>query len=185
MTDSSKHVCPVGVASGLDNRLRRLIQNPRKVLQPFVRDGMTVLDIGCGPGFFTIELANLVGESGAVIAADLQDGMLQIIQRKIAGTALKDRIVLHECSETSLGVSRKFDFVLAFYMVHEVPDQDVLFSEVAGLLEPGGQMLVVEPPVHVSKNAFKKSLEKARHAGLVQVDSPRSFLNKTALLRRG
>ena len=44
---------------------------------------MTALDVGCGPGFFTLDMARLVGESGQVIAADLQEGMLQIVRDKI------------------------------------------------------------------------------------------------------
>ena len=144
-----------------------------------------MLDVGCGPGFFSIDMAMMVGETGKVVAADLQDGMLQIIRGKIAGTSLEQRIVLHKCEENKLGVTEEIDFALAFYMVHEIPDQLTFYSEITSVLKPGGELLVVEPPVHVSKSAFHDSLNKARKAGLTHVGSPKSFLNKTALLRKG
>lgn len=73
-------VCPVEKAGGLDNSIRRFLQNPEKILKPHINPGMTVLDMGCGPGFFTIEIAKLLNGSGKVIAADLQAGMLEIVR---------------------------------------------------------------------------------------------------------
>ena len=50
MSDRSENVCPVERAGGLDNRLRRWVHNPHKILGPYVKEGMTVMDVGCGPG---------------------------------------------------------------------------------------------------------------------------------------
>jgi ubiquinone/menaquinone biosynthesis C-methylase UbiE len=99
----NSRVCPVERAGGLDNRLRRLIQNPARILKPYIRQGMTVLDLGCGPGFFSIEMAKMVNESGKVIAADLQEGMLEKLKKKIAGTDLETRIKLHKCGQKKIG----------------------------------------------------------------------------------
>ena len=77
MSDGNKRVCPVERAGSLDNRFRRWLQDPRKILSPHIKEGMTVLDLGCGPGYFTIDIAQMVGKSGRVIAADLQEGMLK------------------------------------------------------------------------------------------------------------
>jgi len=81
MVDKNKHVCPVEIAGGLDNRVRRLLQNPQRILGNYVKEGMTALDLGCGPVFLSVEMAKMVGESGIVIAADLQEGMLQKSKR--------------------------------------------------------------------------------------------------------
>ena len=70
-------MCPAEFACSLDNFLRKAVHNPRKILEPYIRKKMTVLDIGCGPGYFTTELARLVVEEGIIIAADLQQGMLE------------------------------------------------------------------------------------------------------------
>ncbi|NTV47311.1 MAG: class I SAM-dependent methyltransferase, partial [Chlorobiales bacterium] len=123
MNNGRQRVCPVERAGSLDSRIRRWLQDPKKILSPYVKDGMTVLDVGCGPGFFSTGMAQLVGKSGRVIAADLQEGMLQKIRDKISGTELEDRITLHKCEETRIGVSEPVDFVLLFYMVHEVPNK--------------------------------------------------------------
>lgn len=180
----NKRVCPVERAGSLDNRLRRLLQNPGKILQPFITPGMVVLDLGCGPGFFTLEMALLVGESGKVIACDLQEGMLQKLQSKIRGTELEERISLQRCKTDKIGVTEPVDFILAFYMVHEIPDKTGLFKELGSILKPGATILIVEPPFHVSCSAFEQTLDLARQAGLSRESGPRVLFSKTALLRK-
>jgi ubiquinone/menaquinone biosynthesis C-methylase UbiE len=145
---------------------------------------MTVLDLGCGPGFFTIDMAELVEQTGRVIAADLQNGLLEKLRAKIHGTDLEGRIVLHQCSESSIGVSEKIDFGLAFYMVHEIPDQESFFNEIHTILKPSGKILIVEPPFHVSQRAFDETVENAEHAGLTLTARPKAFLSKAALLEK-
>jgi ubiquinone/menaquinone biosynthesis C-methylase UbiE len=81
--ENHPYVCPVQYAGSLDNFIRRLVHKPRRILEAHVGKGMTVLDLGCGPGYFTIELAKLVGEEGRVIAADIQQGMLDTVTGKI------------------------------------------------------------------------------------------------------
>ena len=54
MIEERNRVCPVELAGSLDGRVRGWLQNPGKILAPYVREGMTVLDVGCGPGFFSI-----------------------------------------------------------------------------------------------------------------------------------
>jgi ubiquinone/menaquinone biosynthesis C-methylase UbiE len=95
-TGTKNHVCPVGMSAGLDNRIRGFFHNPRKILGRYIKRGMTVLDIGCGPVFFSVELARMTGETGKVIAADLQEGMLNKLRDKIKGTEIEERIILHK-----------------------------------------------------------------------------------------
>jgi ubiquinone/menaquinone biosynthesis C-methylase UbiE len=184
MSDSEPRVCPVERAGSLDSRFRRWLQNPRKILGSHIHEGMTVLDLGCGPGFFTIEIAHMVGKSGGVIACDLQDGMLQKVRDKVQGTELEGRIRFHRCEAEKIGWSSEVDFVLAFYMVHEIPDQGGLFAELAPILKPGGQILVVEPPFHVSKSAFERTIGLARDAGLTPEDGPKVAFSKAVILRK-
>jgi ubiquinone/menaquinone biosynthesis C-methylase UbiE len=120
-----------------------------------------------------------------VIASDLQEGMLQKLRDKIQGTELEERITLHRCEEDKLGVSVDVDFVLAFYMVHEVPSVRKFFEEIKSILKPNGQVLVVEPPFRVSRKAFEKTIGKARDAGLKPVGGPKVLLSKTVILRKG
>lgn len=184
MSKKSERVCPVERAGALDTRLRRWLQDPQKILSPYVRGGITALDMGCGPGFFSLEMARLVGENGRVIAGDLQQGMLDKVQEKIRGTELEQRISLLKCEEDRIGLDEPVDFVLAFYVVHEIPDQDRFYRELASQLREGGRVLVVEPSFHVLKKKFAASLERAREAGLAPGPGPRIFLCRTALLTK-
>jgi ubiquinone/menaquinone biosynthesis C-methylase UbiE len=183
MKDKNR-VCPVELSGGLDNVVRRWLQNPSKLLRPYVVRGMTALDFGCGPGFFTMEMAKMVGKSGRVIACDLQDGMLQKLRDKITGSELKGIITLHKCPVDRIGVTDPVDFVLIFYMLHEVPDQEKYLKEIAALLKPNGKILLVEPPFQVSKSEFEATLNKAKAAHLAVVESPKVFMGRTAVLEK-
>jgi ubiquinone/menaquinone biosynthesis C-methylase UbiE len=77
------------------------------------------------------------------------------------------------------------DFVLAFYMVHEVPNCEKFFREINSILKPNGQVLMVEPPFRVSKKAFEETIRKARDAGLKPAEGPRVLLSKTVMLKKG
>ena len=125
----------------------------------------------------------MVGRSGRVIASDVQKGMLQKLRDKIQGTGLEERITLHLCEEDKVGVSVNVDFVLAFYMIHEVPNPKKFFEEIKSISKPGGQMLIVEPPFRVSKRAFEETIRKARDAGWEPVEGPKVPLSKAVILK--
>jgi ubiquinone/menaquinone biosynthesis C-methylase UbiE len=185
MSDNRNRVCPVSLARSLDNRIRRMIQNPETILSPYATKGMTALDVGCGPGFFSITLAGLVGDSGRVIAADLQAGMLDKLRNKITGTELENRIQLHLCKPDRIGLQEQSDFILSFYMVHEVPDKAGFFKELFSILKPGGKFLLVEPKLfHVSRKAFGETLETAAAAGFQQAKGPAVRFSWSAILKK-
>ncbi len=182
--ENKNRVCPVELAGSLDNKIRRMLQNPLKILKPYIKEGMSVLDIGCGPGFFTVPIAGLVGKNGKVIAADLQKGMLQKLYSKIKGTELEDRIKLHKSEQDKIGIAEKVDFILAFYMVHEVPDKDNFFKELKSLLKESGSVFIVEPKLfHVSKKAFEETIKIAELAGFKPLEADKLPLSWTILLK--
>jgi len=176
------YVCPTGAAGGLDNSFRRWLQNPEKILKPYIKKGMTVLDLGCGPGVFTIEIAKMVQSSGKVFAADIQEGMLDIVAGKIKGTSLEQRVHLHKCQSTSIGLTEKTDFILAFWMVHEVPDHDGLFEELKTILKPGGKLFIIEPKIHVTGMAFEKMAAGLIKAGFEITGRHKVFFSRSIIL---
>jgi ubiquinone/menaquinone biosynthesis C-methylase UbiE len=180
--DSSSKTCPVEKAGILDNSIRRFLQNPEKLLKPYIKPGMTVLDVGCGPGFFSVAMAQLLMDSGKVIAADLQEGMLEKVKNKIKGTKLEERIVIHKCEATKIGVTEKVDFILAFYMVHEVPDQGKLFEELKSILKPDGKIYIIEPNFHVSKKSFEAMILRLKNLGFEMLPGRNVFFSRTVLL---
>jgi ubiquinone/menaquinone biosynthesis C-methylase UbiE len=177
------YVCPAELAGTLDNFFRRLVHKPRKILEPYVRSGMIVLDLGCGPGYFTAELARLVGEGGKVIAADLQQKMLGKMIEKIRGTDLERRVEVHLCQGDRIGIMGKVDFILAFWMVHEVPDKKKLFEELKSILNPGGRILIVEPKIHVTGKSFNIMINMLETAGLQIIERPEVSISRTILVQ--
>ena len=181
---ASSQVCPWWLCFTFDNFIRRLLQNPHKILKPYVKTGWKVLDVGPGMGYFTIPLAKLVGEKGQVIAADLQKQMLNAIGKRATKAGVQKRIILHQAQSDQIGVTEKVDFALAFWMVHEVPDQTHFIREIAGILKPDGLFLIVEPKLHVSGSAFARELKIARDAGLSVIEKPHIFISNAVLLRK-
>ena len=182
--EDKNRVCPVEVAGGLDNFLRRIYQNPKKILNGYIRKGMTVIDYGCGPGFFTMEIAKMLNNSGKVIAADLQEGMLDIVRKKITKSGFKNIIELHKCGENNTGIKEKADFVFAFYVVHEVPNHDNFFNEIYSLLNAGGKFYIVEPKFHVSKKEFERMINKLTEIGFEIIEKPKVFFSRAVLMRK-
>ena len=183
MTETNTRVCPVELSGSLDNKWRRRLQNPQKILSPFLSPGLKVLDIGCGPGFFSIEIAKMIGDKGKLYSVDLQEGMLNLIKKKIAGTELESRIHLIKSDADGFSLPEKVDFILAFYMVHEVPDKENLFKLFKSFLNANGKLLFIEPKLfHVSKKEFELSLQLAKNAGFNISKAPKLAFSHTAVL---
>ena len=180
-------VCPHWLSGLLDNPLRRWLHDPDTLFAGLLEPGQTALDLGCGPGTFTLALARRAGPAGRVIAVDLQPRMLARLRAKAEKAGLQERIQLHACSPTALGLDprARADFALAFWMVHEVPDPARFLGEVLAGLRPGGRLLLVEPLLHVSAKQFARTLELAR-AGGWSLEGPRAVrISRAALLRKG
>jgi len=177
-------LCSAEHAGWLATPLRRLLHDPRRILTGLTAPGETVIDLGCGPGYFTLPLAEMVGPSGRVVAVDLQPAMLERLRLRAEKAGLSDRITLHGCPVDGLGDLPPADAALAFYMVHEVPDVSRFLAEVSGALRPGGRFLLVEPRGHVSASAFSATVSLAEAAGLRALSAPRVRLSRTTLFAR-
>ncbi len=177
------HVCPHKMSFMLDNWVRRLVQNPRKIVGEYINKGDTVIDLGCGPGFFSIEMARMVGSKGKVVAVDLQEEMLGHVKRKATAKNLSNQIEYHQSKHDRLGLQpdEKADFILAFYMIHETPSPAAFLEEVKSLLNKNGKFLVVEPKMHVSREKYEEMLTMAEKAGFHVLDYPRKKGGLSAL----
>ena len=176
------HVCPWWLAYTFDNPIRKLFQEPRKILAPYVKKGMRVMDVGCGMGFFSIGMARLIGDKGRVFSVDLQSKMLETTARRARRAGVDQRIELHQCTPDHLGSEEDVDFILAFYMVHEVNDQSDFFRQLQSCLRPDGRILIAEPRFHVSRADFRKTIEIARSQGLQVCEQPSIRFSHAALL---
>lgn len=178
-----KHVCPWWLAYTFDNRLRSLFHHPERLLGEYVKPGNTVVDIGAGMGFFSIAMARMVGETGNVIAVDIQSKMLSILRERAEKQGIEPRIRLHQCQENSLGLSEPVDFALAFWMVHETPDPENLLRSVYAILKPSAFFFYAEPRIHVSRSRFEHIVGMAQSAGLKPVTRPPVSLSRAMLFK--
>lgn len=163
-----ERVCPWWLGYFLASPIRRLVQDPEKILQPYVRPSMWVLEIGPGMGFFSLPLAKLVGEKGQIVCVDLQSRMIERLLKRAAKVGLSKRITARTCTSSSLQIgdlSGKFDFALAFAVVHEVPDVRNLFSEIYVALKKGSSLLISEPTGHVTTEGFRQTVRVAESIG--------------------
>jgi SAM-dependent methyltransferase len=181
-------VFPASRAGILDTRLRRFLYRPDRLAERYVHPGSRVLDFGCGPGFFTREFARRAGDNGMVIAVDLQEEMLRVLREKMEPEGLMPRIRTHRCAPDTIGLSQQcegtVDAAFAIFVVHEVPDSQKLFQEIASLLAPEGLLFYSEPLFIVSGREFSANLLKAEKAGLELVERRFFFLNRAAVLRK-
>lgn len=183
----SNSICPWWLGYSLINPLRGFIHNPEKILKRYISPGKNVMDIGSGMGYFTLPMAGLLSGSGRVLAVDMQEEMLRALKKRAAKANVHNNIEARNCTQNSLQVSdlrESIDFVLAFAVVHEVPDKDRLFSEIYQALKPGGLVLFAEPKGHVKEPAFQQSLLVAANACLTVIERPEIYKCMAAVLKK-
>jgi 2-polyprenyl-3-methyl-5-hydroxy-6-metoxy-1,4-benzoquinol methylase len=181
-----KHVCPSWLCFTFDNALRKIFHDPGKIMAPYIRPGATVVDIGPGKGFFTIPMCRLVGGAqggeGRVIAVDIQERMLKAIQRRASAAGLAGNLTTHLSRPDDFGLAVKADFVLAFWMVHEVPEAGQFFMNVEKIMKREAIFLIAEPLFHVTKGRFDKTLRTAQEVGFKIVARPAISFSYAAAL---
>ena len=103
---------PAGVIMG--SRLRRWLLNPVKTLRGAdIQPGQTVLEVGCGTGFFTILAAKLIGDQGCLVAMDVSSGFIERVSKKVQAADLKNvRVVKRNALDTGLDAA-SIDTVLS------------------------------------------------------------------------
>lgn len=181
-------VCSVWIGYLLSSPIRKLFQNPGKILSPYIRKDMKVLDVGCAMGFFSLPLAQMVGKGGKVICVDVQEKMIQSLEKRARKAGLSDRIETRICKGDSLGlrdIKQDIDFVLASAVVHEVPDAYQFFSEIHKTIKSSGRFLVLEPKMHVSEMDFETTVSIAQSHGFVVVNRPDIKSSRAVLLQKG
>lgn len=175
------HTCPWWFVYTFDNPIRRLVHDPGAILGGLVKEGQTVVDVGCGAGYFSLGLARIVGPEGKVLSLDIQPQMLDIARRRAKRQRLDRRIEFRLCEPDSLGLRETVDFVLAFWMVHEVSNREIFLKEIKASLTPAGHFLLVEPKVHVPAARFDETVKSAGTAGFEVAPGPKIRFSRSIL----
>jgi len=178
------HVCPWWLAYTFDNCLRRKIHPPERILEQYVKEGMRVLDAGCGMGIFSIALARLVGPEGKVFSCDLQLQALEVLLQRAAKAGVAERIETRSLDLRRLDLTGPLDFAMAAYCLHEVEGVGLFFAKLFPLLKPGAYFLLIEPKVHVSKAHYSQIADSAEEAGFAPEGNPPVRFSHTGLFRK-
>ena len=177
-------VCPWWLAYFFDNPLRRMIHPAEKVLGPYIAKGMTVLDFGCGFGHYSLGMARLTGEAGEVVAADVQQRMLDKTMARGRKAGLDTIIRPLLCNGNGIGERLKLDFALASNSLHETPEPLETLTKLFGMLKPGTRFLLMEPSHHLTAEDFEAEVALAKRVGFVETGRPAVTRERCALLKK-
>ena len=129
--------------SFVHDTLYGLFVNPYKVLNAAgLKPGQKVLEVGCGPGFFTIPAAKIVGEKGNVYALDVNPVAVETVRRKIKEKDLKNiEVILADASETGLP-DESVDVAFLFGVIHALDHVDAVMRETHRVLKAKGVLSI-------------------------------------------
>ena len=142
---------PAGVM--MESRLRQWLMNPLKTLRGAgIQSGQTVLEVGCGTGFFTIPAAQLIGDEGCLVAMDVSSGFIEEVSKKVQIANLNNvRILKRDALDTGLDTG-SIDKVLLFSVIpFPLLPLNQLLPEMHRVLKPERTLVVwlFPPAVHL------------------------------------
>jgi ubiquinone/menaquinone biosynthesis C-methylase UbiE len=135
------------MAAVMESRLRYRFFGPMKILRGAdIHPGQTVLELGCGTGFFTLTAAQLIGDAGCLIAMDVLQVSVDAVSRKVQNANLKNTQVVKGDAINTMLDAEMFDAVLIFGVIPApMLPLNRLLPEMRRILKPGGIMAVWPP----------------------------------------
>ncbi len=133
----------------MESRFRQWLMNPVKTLQGAgIRPGQTVLEVGCGTGFFTIPAAQLIGDQGCLVAMDVLSDYTERVSKKVHSAGLRNvRVIKRDALDTGLDAA-SMDTVLLFGVVpFPLLPLNRLLPEMHRVIKPEGSLAVWLFPV--------------------------------------
>ncbi len=179
---------PPFVGRILDSSIRRWAQSPHTVIERSgIKRGMHILDLGCGSGAFVPMSARTVGEEGKVYAVDLQPGMLNQLQRKLARRENGDirNVETRQASAYSLPFeSASFDLVYMVASLQEMENRQRALREARRILKPGGILAVTEFLADTDYPLRSTTIKLGEEAGFAVDANLGNFWNYTIRFRK-
>ena len=130
----------------LDHPWRLRYRKPAETVDAFgIMPNMTVIDLGCGTGAFTVELAQRVGADGRVHAVELQAAFLQQARQRVQSAGLQNRVHFHHCGAYALPLeTSSVDLAIVIATLSQIPNKLVALSELRRVLKPGARLAISE-----------------------------------------
>ncbi|NWG09560.1 MAG: methyltransferase domain-containing protein [Nitrososphaerales archaeon] len=176
------------MGSFLDSRLRKTVQPPDGIIKGSgIREGMTVMDLGCGPGTYTIDVARSVGKDGKVYAIDIQKKMIEKLEKKLERKENND--IVNVVPKVAGAYDLPFpddslDLVYMISVLEEIPDKDRALREVHRVLKKNGILSISEfllDPDYPLKRTVRRRCERA---GFFFEKSEGRFFNYTVRFQK-
>jgi 2-polyprenyl-3-methyl-5-hydroxy-6-metoxy-1,4-benzoquinol methylase len=168
----------------LDNPFCKTNRAAVIVEQLGVKEGMRVLDAGCGLGRLTIPVAQRVGIHGKVTAMDIQTAMLEKVKQKASLLNVRNIYFLHAGLPKGRLEKNSYDRALLVTVLGEIPDKAAALKEIFDSLKPGGVLLISETifDPHYQKRKFVLAL--ATEVGFLQKDFKGNWLGYNMVLEK-
>ena len=146
-----------------DNPLLPIFKDPYNVLEiAGLKFGQKVLEVGCGPGFYTIPAAHIVGKEGLVYAADINPYAIKRVRKKVEGMGIKNVVpMLTNASKTDLQ-DQSIDLVFMFGLPHIVGGQKNVLIEMNRILKKRGVIAHKK-----SRGTEEKIIKEMKQAGFI------------------
>ena len=168
---------PAFAAPLLDNPIRRVFQPPRKLIdQMDIREGMKVLEVGPGPGTFTIEAAKRVGDQGVVFVIDIQPRIISRLDRRLRREGISNAITKVASADNLPLADNTFDRVFMVAVLGEIPNKDKALSEARRVLKDSGLVAIGEVLIDPDYPRQKSVIRWCRDAGLQLVRTHEGFM---------
>ncbi len=175
---------PAFIGKFLDSDFRRKMQPPDKIIsRSKIKEGMKILEVGCGSGAFTTFVARAVGDKGEVFALDIQPEMLKQIENKLKQPENKDikNIRLIEGDALNMPLEdNTFDLVYSITVFQELPDKNRALKEMKRVLKPKGILSITEFLPDPDYPLQSTTVKMGTHEGFILDDIGGNFWNYTA-----
>ena len=157
--------------SFIHETLYGLLRNSHRILYAAgLRPRQAVLEVGCGPGFFTVPAAKIVGPEGNILAFDVNPFAVEHVQNKIDGAGVTNaKAIIADAANTGLP-SHSFDLVFVFGLAHPLGNMDEIWQELHRVIKPGG-ILSIEGRLRPPEQYFKFETKEQRIGRYISKDS--------------
>lgn len=177
---------PRRLALILDNRWRRFLLRPAKMLDKVgIAKGMSVLELGPGPGFFTIEAAQRVGDAGKLCSLDIEPTMIAKVKEKVSKETVGNVALMVGNGEYLPFKDGNFDLAYLVSVLGEVPDKDRTLQELYRVLRLGGVLSISESLPDPDYTLRRTTIAQARKAGFEPFQEFGNFFIYVVNFRRG
>ena len=162
----------------LDNPVRAFFAD-REILikKAGIKEGATVLEPGCGNGFFTQFLSKAAGEKGKIIVVDLQEDMIKKLNGKIRKKNLSNvETLVSNIGEINL-IPESIDFIFAYYCYHEFENKSQAVKKFKEVLKDKGNIFIAEPRFEVKFKMKEEMKETLLKEGLMLIEEWKTFFS--------